>query len=207
MWIFCEVQSNFANQSVRRNIIQNFMENQKHFSQNIEQPKREPKTYVIRFDKSHFGDEEIDPHIVRIQAERNSSWIPQAISEWWSKICSESNLNPNDRRLQNLSYYFIEVARNAFEKVGSGELKVIFEPKRITIVVYDQGGGFGDADDVNYAMAMGHGLSQVKKYADEFSIETNGKKYVKVKGKSKLVESLETDIQQGSKITFIKNFK
>lgn len=183
------------------------MENEKHFSQHIEQPESEPRIYTINFDKTHFGDSEIDPKLVFDCNRRGDSWIPEKIDEWWAQICSENNLNPNERRLKNLMYHFIEVARNAFEKVGSGELKVTFEPKKIVIVVHDQGEGFGDADDVNNAMAMGHGLSQVKKYADEFVVETNGRKYVKGKGKQKLIESQDTDIQRGSKITFIKNFK
>lgn len=183
------------------------MENEKHFSEQIKQPERGPRVHTINFDETHFGDREIDPKVVRSTQMYGDSWLPGEIDKWWAQICSENNLNPNERKLQNLMYHFVEVARNAFEKIGSGELKVIFEPKRITTVVHDQGEGFGDANDVNYAMSMGRGLSQVKKYANEFIIETNGKKYTKAKGKSKLIESQDTDIQQGLKITFIKNFK
>lgn len=106
------------------------MENEKHFSQNIEHTESVPKTYSVRFDESHFGDHEINPHVVQVQAERGSSWIPGAIGEWWSEICPKNNLNPNDRKLQNIMIHLIEVARNAFENVGSGELKVIFNPKK-----------------------------------------------------------------------------
>lgn len=183
------------------------MENKKYFLQHIEQSEHEPKAYNIRFDESHFGDEEIDPKIVKVQAERGSSWIPGAINEWWAQMCSENNLNPNEKRLQNTSYHFIEVARNAFENVGSGELKVIFEPKKITFEVSDQGKGLGDQEDVEYLTSLqyGHGLYQVKKYADEFSVETGGKKYAKVKNKRKLVEIGLSDVTRGSKITFVKN--
>jgi anti-sigma regulatory factor (Ser/Thr protein kinase) len=185
------------------------MENEKHFSQNIEQPEHEPKTYVVRFDESHFGDEEIDPNVVRNQAESGSSWIPQSINEWWSKICSESNLNPSDKKLEKILLHLIEVARNAFEKVGSGEIKVIFEPKKITFEVADKGQGFGNQEDVEYLTSSqyGHGLSQARRYSDEFLIETNEKKYAKAKGKGKLVNMGVSDITTGSKITFIKNFE
>jgi len=183
------------------------MENENHFSQQIEQEGIEPKIHLVRFDRSHFGDREIDPKVVRDCSTRGDSWIPGAIDRWWAQICAENNLNPDEDSLQYFIYHLIEVARNAFEKVGSGELKVTLEPKRIIVVVQDQGQGFGDANNVHYAMAMGHGLSEVKKYADEFIIETNGRKYTKTKDESRLVESQDTDIQQGAKITFTKTFE
>ena len=185
------------------------MENEKHFSQHIEQAEREPKKYIVRFDETHFGDEEIDPKAVQANREYGSSWIPGAINEWWPQICSENNLNPNEKKLQTVLLHFIEVARNASEKVGSGEIKVIFEPKKITFEVSDQGQGFGRQEDVEYLTSpqYGHGLSQVRRYADEFSVETGGKKYTKTKGKRKLVDMGVSDITTGSKITFIKNFE
>ena len=181
-----------------------FMENEKYFSQHIEQPEHEPKMYNIRFDESHFGDCEIDPEAVRIQAERGSSWIPEAINEWWVQICSENNLDPENKRLDRILLHLIEVARNAFEKVGSGEIKVIFEQKGITFIVSDDGYGFKNP---NEDMLPNHGLDLAKKFANEFIIETNGRKFEKVKGKRKLVETKDTSVQQGSKITFIKNFE
>ena len=51
---------------------------------------------------------------------------------------------------------------------------------------------------------MGHGLSQVKKYADEFVIESNGMKFIKVPKKRKLMRSEDTEIQKGTKISFTK---
>ncbi|MBI2607287.1 MAG: hypothetical protein HYW51_00435 [Candidatus Doudnabacteria bacterium] len=185
------------------------MENEKYFSQDIEQHEHGPKMYSIRFDESHFGDREIDPEVVRFQTEHGSSWIPGAINEWWSQICAENNLNPNEKKLQNMLYHFIEVARNAFENVGSGEIKIIFEPKKITFEVSDQGQGFGGQEGVEYLTSSqyGHGLSQVRRYADEFSLETGGKKYAKTRGKRKLADMGASDITAGSKITFIKNFE
>jgi hypothetical protein len=185
------------------------MENEKHFSQHIEQPESEPKEYVVKFDESHFGDREIDPSIVADCNRIGDSWIPGAIGRWWTQICTENNLNPNERRLQNLAYHFIEVARNAFENVRSAEIKVIYEPNKFTFVVSDQGQGFESREDVEYLTSSeyGHGLYQVRKYADDFFLETGGRKYTKEKGKKKLVDMGTSDTITGSKITFIKNFE
>jgi anti-sigma regulatory factor (Ser/Thr protein kinase) len=74
-------------------------------------------------------------------------------------------------------------------------------------MVVDNKGWDGDPnDDILYG-SPGHGLSGVKRYADEFIIETNGMKYAKTTKKKKLVLSKDTNVQQGSKITFIKNFE
>jgi len=127
-----------------------------------------------------------------------------ALNDWWQKICTESGLNLNSKELKKIDYYLLEIARNAFENIGSGEIKVIFEPKKATIIITDHGHGF---ENPNEDIQLGHGLHQVKKYADEFIIESNGAKFTKIPKRKKLVKTEDTDIMQGSKITFIKNFE
>lgn len=174
------------------------MENEKHFYPILESKENEPKAHQVDFDDNHFGE---------IEAPIDTLTLVGKLNTWWDKICTENGLNPDDEKIFNFGYYVIELGKNALEYADGGEIKVIFEGQRITIMVTDQGQGFEDLNDINYSTSLGHGLSEVRKYADEFTIETNGKKYTKVKGKRKLVETQESDIKQGSKITFIKNFE
>ena len=160
-----------------------------------EQRERESRVYNIQFDNSHFGDFEIPIDTLKLVGELN---------EWWDKICIESGINPNDKKIYKIGYHVIELGKNALEHAGGGTIKVNFERGEVTVIVTDQGQGFENPnDDILYG-APGHGLSEVKRYADEFIIETRGKKFVKVPKKRNLAISEETDIQQGSKITFVK---
>ncbi|HAU39495.1 MAG: hypothetical protein UV80_C0008G0028 [Candidatus Peregrinibacteria bacterium GW2011_GWF2_43_17] len=159
-----------------------------------EHPEHGPSMHCVDFERSRFGDQQIDTR-------RYYHWIPGAVNTWWSQICLENGFDPQKKRLQLMAYYLIEIAKNTFENVGSGEIKVTFEPAKITIVVTDQGTGF---ENPNEDMIPNHGLDQVKRYADTFTIETNGRKFTKVKGRRELVETTDTNIRQGSKITFSK---
>lgn len=184
------------------------MKNEKHFSQNIEQHETKPKIYSVTFNRYpwSFSDErvKISPQAVADNELGGHSWLPGAVNTWWSQICSENNLNPEEKRLKKIKSCLNEIARNAFEKVGGGEIKVIFESKKVTITVTDQGHGFKNP---NENILAGHGLHQVKSYADEFTIETNGKKFTKIKDKKEFIETENTNIQQGSKISFIKKIE
>jgi len=129
------------------------------------------------------------------------------LNTWWTTICTKNNIDTNDQKLQNIAYYIMELGKNALEHAGGGEIKVIFEPTKITVIVTDQGQGFEDLDNVNYYSSeeFGHGLYEINQYADKFYIESKGKKYAKIKGKTKLTEIGTSNVTTGSKITFIKN--
>lgn len=174
------------------------MESEKHFYPILESKEIEPKSYGVHFDKNHFGDIEQSVGTLELVGELN---------EWWGKICIESGINPNDKKLKNIDYYLMELGKNALEYADGGEIKVIFESNKITVIVTDNKGWDGDPnDDILYG-SPGHGLSGIKRYADEFIIETNGKRFTKLPKKKKLARSEDTDVQHGSKITFIKNFE
>jgi len=177
------------------------MENEKHFYPISESKEQLAHEYSVNFLSSSHPESE--------QAERtyDTDEFVGMMKEWWEKICLENNINPDDKKLKNVDYYIIELGKNALEYANGGEIKVIFEKDKIRVVIIDNKGWDNDPnDDILYG-SPGHGLSQVKRYADEFIIETNGTKYTKVPKKKKLVMSKDTDVQQGSKITFIKNFE
>jgi hypothetical protein len=171
----------------------------------------EPKMYSVAFNRYpwSFSDDKqvINPDVVAQAEAEGDSCLPGAIGNWWTRICLESKIEFSPKQLEDLdyaAYCLIEVARNAFEKVGHGEIKVIFERGRVIATISDEGHGF---EDPKQQMPFNHGLDHVKKYADEFIIETNGKRFTKIKNEPELAETRDTDIQQGSKITFIKNFE
>jgi hypothetical protein len=171
------------------------MENEKHFYPETKETK--PISYEVHFDGKHFGD---------VQKPLGTCGLVGELNDWWQKICTEGGINPEDERFKNVDYYLVELGKNALEYADGGEIKVIFEPDIITVVITDQGQGFEDQNDVEYSTSsqMGPGLSQVRKFADEFVVETGGKKYAKAKGKRKLVLMGVSDITVGSKINFIK---
>ncbi|MCB9820727.1 hypothetical protein H6790_02160 [Candidatus Nomurabacteria bacterium] len=177
------------------------MENEKHFyptSESNEQPTRE---YSVNFLSSSHPDAE--------QAERtyDTQKLVGMMNRWWKQICAENNIDPNDKKFNNLDYYIFELGKNALEHGRGGEIKVIFEEGKITVIITSYKNWTGNpSDDILYG-TPGYGLSQTKEFADEFMIETNGKKYTKVKGQDELNEVENSDFNQGTKITFIKNFE
>lgn len=163
----------------------------------IKSKEKKYKPFIFRFREEHF---------------ETYKFVGE-INIWWDKTCQENGLNPRDEKLEDIGYHLIELGKNALEYVGeenvsSSEIKVIFESDKIIVEVSDQGQGFKNQDDVEYLSSLqyGRGLCEVREYADEFSIETGGKKYAKIKGEKNLVDIGMSDITTGSKITFVKNF-
>ena len=166
---------------------------------NSKKPEKENelKKFSIDFDEGHFGDSKRPMGTHELVGELN---------EWWEQSCRQNEIEPNDKRFKNASYYLIELAKNALEIADGGKIEVEISKDKITVVVTDQGPGFENPnDDILYG-APGHGLSEIKDFGDEFIIETNGKRFTKVKESQELIESSDTDIQQGARVTFIKNF-
>ncbi|MBU4030945.1 hypothetical protein KJ756_02210 [Patescibacteria group bacterium] len=177
-----------------------FMENEKHFYPTPESNEQPTREYSVNFLSSSHPDAE------KAEKTYDTQELVSMMNKWWKQICAENNLDPNDKKLKNINYYIMELGKNALEVAEGGKIKVILEPNKIKVVVTDDMGWDGDPnDDILYK--QGHGLSQVKRYADEFTIETNGAKFTKVPKKKKLVKSEDTDIKHGSKISFIKNFE
>jgi anti-sigma regulatory factor (Ser/Thr protein kinase) len=95
------------------------------------------------------------------------------------------------------------LGKNALEHAGGGEIKVLFGIGKITVIVTDQGPGFENPNDDIEALPE-HGLSEVKKFSDEFMIETNGRRFTKIPGKRKLVVTEDTRVVHGTRITLVK---
>lgn len=166
-------------------------------------PEGEPRVFAIHYDEHHFGNEE---------KPIGTNEVIGGLTRWWEQICSEVNIRPRDRRLKNIEYFILELGKNILEHADGGELKVIFEKGRITVVATDRAGGIEDPDATLIYGNPEHGLDAIRKFADEFTIETRGRKFVKLpKGKrvkdKVFDESGETDIQQGSRVTFLKRFE
>lgn len=145
----------------------------KKYNQTPEQNKVK-KTCQIQFNSEHFGDKKKPIGTQELVGELN---------EWWDNNCSENGLDPKDDSIHVLGYQVIELCKNAFEHAHGGEISVIFEPDKIIVIVSDQGVGFDDQEQMEYYFSIqGHGLSGIKEYADELTVETSGAKYTKVAG-------------------------
>jgi anti-sigma regulatory factor (Ser/Thr protein kinase) len=171
----------------------------------IENKAELPRVYVAEFDKSHFGDfRPADPE--------NSYGFYNEIRAWTGSIADENpsvNFESSDKNQTGFNDCLFELMKNAQDYGnGKGEMRISVDSDRVGAVVSDDGEGFKispnklgeDPDDIH-----GYGLSVIKNYADEFSLETNGKKYTKVNGESDLSESDDTDITHGTRVTFVKN--
>ena len=157
-----------------------------------------PKTFTVHFDGSHFGS---------LERPTDTYGVVGGLNKWWDDLCTQEGFNPDDKRFGKIIYFIIELGKNALEYGESGEVKVIFNPNEITAIVTDSGPGFEDPND-NIEAFPHHGLSSLKQYADKFTIETNGRKFIKIPKKRKLVISEETtDVQRGARITFSKRLK
>lgn len=162
--------------------------------------EKETKKYAIHFNNFYFGERE---------ESMGTAGLVGHLNKWWDSICEDNNRDPKDKILHQVGYYLIELCKNALEytsyRVG-GEVEVMFSVNKVTIIVTDQGSGFEDPNE-DMLHNPEHGLITAKNYADEFTIETNGRKFTKVPKKKKLVISLDTDVKKGSRITLVKNFK
>lgn len=177
------------------------MENENHFYSIPEAKEKTIKEYSVNFfDFSR-------PEAKQAGRSYDTDELVTMLNKWWQQICAENNVDPEDKKFKKFDYYLMELGKNALEYADGGEIKVIFETNKITAIVTDDKGWDGDPnDDILYG-SPGHGLSVVKSYADEFIIETNGVKFTKAPKKRNFVKNEDTDIKQGTKITFIKNFE
>jgi anti-sigma regulatory factor (Ser/Thr protein kinase) len=157
--------------------------------------EKQPRFNSVTFSEDHFGQTKTAVGTDEVVVELN---------EWWARICLENKINnPDDRRLKNIDYYIFELGKNALEHAGGGEIKVLFGIGKITVIVTDQGPGFENPNDDIEALPE-HGLSEVKKFSDEFMIETNGRRFTKIPGKRKLVVTEDTRVVHGTRITLVK---
>lgn len=174
------------------------MENESSYLLSNEKKVAETRTHKIDFDSGHFGN---------IKRPVGTDELVGEINGWWKKICAENIVDPEDNQLARFDYYLLELGKNALEHGEGGEIKVRFESSRIIATVLDYGQGFEDLDEIEYysSSQMGHGLWEVRNYSDEFIVETNGKKFIKIKNEKGLVEAGGSNILSGSRITFVKN--
>jgi hypothetical protein len=169
------------------------MENEKHFPLTPEAKERPAQEYAVNF--LAFNN----PKARRAEKTYDTGALVEMLNDWWDGLCKDRGLNPGNKKLDTVGYCILELGKNALEHAYGGEIKV---------VVTDGKGWEGDPNDDLLYGSPGRGLSQVKRYADEFIIETRGKKYTKSSKRQKLVisEDEDTAVGQGSRVTFIKKF-
>jgi len=174
------------------------MENEKNFYPAPEEEK--PKTFRIAFSGERFGEVE--------EKTGGSVGLAGKLGDWWERKCRENNIDLQEERFKDVAYYMIEAGKNALEYRDNGEIEIIFGENDITVVVSNSGPGWdgNPSDDILYG-SPGHGLAEIKEFSDEFMIETNQRRYVKVSGQDELKEEEAPEFKDGARITFIKKFK
>ena len=149
-----------------------------NFSKN---PEKKQKIEVFETDLDTLLSSGEDDLYKRFEG-REDWKLADRFNNWWNDLCKKNGFNPESKRFGMLSYHIMELARNALQNTGNGSIKVTFNPKNVTVVVFDDGPGFDEGPLYHYASHFyGHGLYGVVEYADEFSLETHKRKYVKDK--------------------------
>lgn len=136
---------------------------------------------------------------------RMLSGLPKIIENWWDDICLASGIEPSVLDESETVLHIIEIAKNALE---SGEICTIIlniTQQCINITLNDNGPGIDDPIyRIDTSTGGGHGLRRAFNYADLFVIETKNLKYEKIN--QYLAVTGPSDIQGGTKITFVKSF-
>lgn len=153
------------------------------------------RTAKVPFDNTHFDNKEVPPYSIELSGKLN---------EWWDAFCIKNRLDPQTEPFREFSYHFIRLGLNAMEDAGGGEISVVISNKKIIATITDQGEGIEDPN-AEIKKYPDRGLDRSKTYADEFTVESRGKKYTKQRGKKKLVLSLDTDVEKGTRITLARN--
>jgi anti-sigma regulatory factor (Ser/Thr protein kinase) len=161
------------------------------------------------------GQEEVS--VKKEQKERESlliitseeEGVPGKVDRWFNGFCEQHGLDPKNSLINKIGYHVIELAKNAADYGGGGEVHVQLGEAQFTVVIQDHGQGFENVlEDIETSAGGGYGLKEAMRFADEFLIETHGERFEKVlQGKRrKFIKTNPSLIVTGSKITFIKKF-
>lgn len=148
--------------------------------------------YRIAFDqdKNLIGDKELI---------FDSPKLGGQISAWVDDILKEHGYEYAEG---GPAYFLAELARNVVEWARTaGDVKISIDEDKFSATITDSGAGIEQPARI-IKSKPGHGLSSLLDYADELTVESLGKKFVK-KGK-RLVSAGTSDINEGTRITFTK---
>ena len=109
----------------------NFYGKHRTFLFNTRKKEDKPKSFEVNFSGFYFGD---------LEKRLGTYELVGELSEWWSKICHENGVDPNDKRFKNVEYKYSELESGIreegvnsssqqqggfkVEKVVSGQTKV-----------------------------------------------------------------------------------
>jgi hypothetical protein len=137
---------------------------------------------------------------LKISAEQAHS-IPLIVGAWWKEISKESGSSATPGKLYAVGNYLVELVRNSLgDGKSSGAVTAIFDDKKITLVIEDQG---AEEKEISLNVGGNYGMKEVIEYADELTIEAKGIFYEKDR-KGRIEETDESDVYAGSRVTFVK---
>ncbi len=138
---------------------------------------------------------------VEIEAGKAGS-IPETVSVWWKEISKEAQSRTSPGKLYAIGNYLVEMAKNSLSDGKSdGKITAYFDDERIKITIEAFS---GEVRELNLNVGGSYGMKEAIDYADDFIVESAGKRYEKAKVRELLEEYGDTELRTGSKVTFIK---
>ena len=128
--------------------------------------------------------------------------ITEIVGAWWKETSKEANSKATPGKLYAIGNYLIELAKNSLSDGKSdGKIKAFFDSERIKIEIE----AFSDEGrEMNLNVGGNYGMKETIEYADDFVVESNGKRWEKASVREMLQEYGESNLRTGSKVTFIK---
>lgn len=128
--------------------------------------------------------------------------LPGTLSEWWDSLTPAGISRRTAKKLNELLYHTIELARNALACSEDALVIASVSESEMTIVFADSGPGFDPVSARNHSHGGGFGFCHAFLFADAFKVESFGRRYEK-RGKA-LVYTGESHVKRGSRIILNK---
>jgi hypothetical protein len=135
-------------------------------------------------------------------AKEKASSIQGIISPWWKDISKQSASKASPGKMYAIGNYLLELVKNSLSDGKSdGKVTAYFDEERIKIEIEAFS---SEQRELNMNVGGSYGTKEAIEYADDFIVEASGKRYEKANVREMLEEYGETDLRNGSKVTFIK---
>lgn len=138
---------------------------------------------------------------IEIKKEKAKS-IPETVGTWWKEVSVAAGTQASPGKLYAVGKYVVELTRNSLgDGKSDGKITASFDAEKITIEIEAL---TGEGREINLNVGGSYGMKETIEYADDFFIEAGGNRWEKAPVKALLEEEGESNVQDGSKVTFIK---
>lgn len=130
------------------------------------------------------------------------SVLPSTMEEWWVSLTPTGLSRRTAKKLDELLYHTIELARNALEYADDALVIASLSNREMTVIFTDSGPGFDPVFALDHSRGGGFGFRHAFSFADTFRVDVFGRRYEK-RGEA-LVYTGESPARQGSRIFLSK---